>query len=651
MRDFVDLTRWGIEYQDFVVQIGAGRGGGLAARVLASPAGEGEATFRLPASSDEWLRVRAELCRRGRHLLAEREASASPAPRQVGETLFRTLFTGEVSTLFAASRGIVAQQGQGLRLRLRFRLDPADPRLTLLHELPWEFLCDPGTRDFLALSRQTPIVRSLDVPRSPAPLPLPGGPRILVATADDPAHPLDLESERRFLEEVWAGIPGVEILDLDRTGIAGLREALLASPIHILHLMGHGEIDVATRAGVVVLTGLDGSRLPVSGETLGNVLKDFPSLRLVFLNACDTGRIPVEAEPDPFTGVATALVLGGVPAVVAMQLPVADDAAIAFSRTVYGRLAQGDPIDAAVTEGRHAIHALYPGSGEWAIPILFLRTADGRILAPTNESEAAPGPTGPEVAPAVRPPRRGWPRLLAAGAAALVLAGLAALVLWNREPRVSVERVWLGRFWIARHEVSNRDYLRFVKETPEWRRGRIRREYHDGEYLAQWISPTEYPSGLSDHPVTQVSWFAARAYCAWAGGELPTMAEWKQAAHAAESVYPWGPDLSGPARLNFCDAACQGEHRGANPGVPERNDGFPGTAPVTAFPRGSTRDGVYNLSGNVWEWCLDASEGGRMTMGGSYDATFEECTTDVPAWEEARLCALDGGFRCIWRPQ
>jgi hypothetical protein len=607
--------------------------------VLASPAGEGGAPFRLPASSEGWLRVRTELCRRGRHLTVDQGTLGTLSPRQVGETLFRTLFAGQVGLLFAQSRGVVAQSGQGLRVRLRFRLDPADPRLTLLHGLPWELLCD--TRDFLALSRQTPVVRSLDVPRPLPPLPLPIGLRILVAMADAPGHPLDLQGERRHLQEVWAGIPGVELLDLDRAGIEALRATLLNAPVHILHLMGHGEIDPATSSGAIVFTGQDGARLPVTGETLAHVLKDIPHLRLVFLNACDTGRNPAGAEPDPFSGVATALVLGGIPAVVAMQLPVADDAAIAFSRTVYGRLAQGDPIDAAVTEGRHAIHVLHPETAEWAIPVLFTRVSDGRIFT-RSTAEASPATN----------PRRAWPirlpspRLLLFGALLLALVGLAIFLPRASAPPIQLERASLGSFSIARYEVTNQEFLSFVEQKPQWRRDRIPREQHDGEYLAHWLSPTEYPAGLADHPVTRVSWFAAQAFCRWAGGELPTADEWQTAAHTSEGEYPWGsPAADGPARLNFCDVSCRGEHRSA---APELNDEYPETAPVTAFPAGQTREKVYNLSGNVWEWGLNASGVERVTLGGSYSSTFEECTTDPPLWTDAKMCAADGGFRCVW---
>jgi hypothetical protein len=579
-------------------------------------------------------------------------APGFPAPRQVGEALFQTLFASQVGLLFARSRGTLTSPGQGLRLRLRFRLDPADPRLTVLHGLPWELLCEPDTRDFLALSRRTPVVRSLDAPRPLPPLPIPAGLRILVAMAEVPGLPLDLRQERAHLLAAWAETPGVEVLDLQQVGIAALREALLASPIHILHIMGHGVIDAASRSGALILPGPDASRLAVTGETLAHVLKDIPDLRLVFLNACHTSRIPDGAEADPFSGVATALVLGGVPTVVAMQLPVEDDAAIVFSRTVHGRLAQGDPIEAAVTEGRQAVHALHPDTAEWAIPVLFTRLSDGRIFAPGT----APSTVATEVRREVpRPWWSPWPlrfprvRWLAAGALLLALAALVALLARKTsEPPTPIERVRLNGFWIARYEVSNREFLLFVERTLQWRQDRIHRGVHDGDYLKHWISPREFPEGLADHPVTRVSWFAAQEYCRWQGGRLPSREEWQMAAHSAESPYPWGKtDPAGPAPLNFCDAACPRQHRDATE-LPLFRDNYPETAPVRSFPNGRTLEGVYNMSGNVWEWCFTPSGDDRVTMGGSYLMTFQECSTDAQGVEDSKLCAPDVGFRCAW---
>lgn len=609
--------------------------------MLESPAGQGEALFRLPDLPKEWLGVRTGLIRSTRHLRVDEPADAA-SPREIGEALFQALFAGQVRTLLAQSRGAVEPRGRGLRLRLRFRLDPADPRLTLLHGLPWELLYQADTRDFLGLSRRSPVVRALDVPRPTPPLPLVSPLRILavLATARDLA-PLDLERERKLLRKAWAGRRGAEITFQEGGGIAELRKALLAREIHVLHFMGHGEIDPATGAGILLFAGPDGAPQPVTGEALATTVKDFEPLRLVFLNACETGRTP-GGDADPFTSVATALVLGGVPAVVAMQLPIEDEAAIAFSQTVYERLAAGDPIDAAVTEGRHAIHARHPDTAEWAIPVLFTRIPDGRIF---ERSTAVPWWKRFPALPAVRLPKR-W---LTGGAVLCGLAALGFLAVRLLDRPLMPDRIRLDGFWIARYETSHQEFQRFVRKERQWRRGRIDPAFHDGDYLKGWISPTVYPDGLDDHPVTHVSWYAARAFCEWTGGRLPTQEEWQVAAHSAESLYPWiKMDLSGPPLLNFCDERCDRPHRNATPGRPNLRDGYSETAPVNAFPAGQTREGVYNLSGNVWEWCFTLSGKERVTMGGSYLTTFEECTTDIPGFEDARTCAPDGGFRCIW---
>ena len=109
-------------------------------------------------------------------------------------------------------------------------------------------------------------------------------------------------------------------------------------------------------------------------------LRDLRSLGVVVLNACNTARSQTQGGVSPFRGVATALVLGGVPAVVAMQRPISDPAAIGFSAAFYHHLARGDSLDVAITEGRQAIHSARSDTCEWATPVLFLRLPEGNVF-------------------------------------------------------------------------------------------------------------------------------------------------------------------------------------------------------------------------------------------------------------------------------
>ncbi len=119
---------------------------------------------------------------------------------------------------------------------------------------------------------------------------------------------------------------------------------------------------------------------------------------------------------------------------------------------------------------------------------------------------------------------------------------------------------------------------------------------------ACWNHPEGPDSDINnrmDHPVVQVSWNDALAYCQWAGKRLPTEAEWEYAARGGlvQNKFPWGNEL-----------APGGEHRcniwqGTFPQYNSLDDGYLGTAPAKSFkPNGY---GLYNTSGNVWEWCGD----------------------------------------------
>jgi formylglycine-generating enzyme required for sulfatase activity len=121
----------------------------------------------------------------------------------------------------------------------------------------------------------------------------------------------------------------------------------------------------------------------------------------------------------------------------------------------------------------------------------------------------------------------------------------------------------------------------------------------EGAYWAQPEGPGSTLDERMDHPVTHVSWFDAQAYCYWSGTRLPSEAEWECAARGGleKKIFPWGDTLlvDGRHRCNIW----QGEF----PDYNSAEDGYPATAPVDAFePNGY---GLYNTSGNVWEWCED----------------------------------------------
>jgi formylglycine-generating enzyme required for sulfatase activity len=200
-----------------------------------------------------------------------------------------------------------------------------------------------------------------------------------------------------------------------------------------------------------------------------------------------------------------------------------------------------------------------------------------------------------------------------------------------------VHRVYVDPFWMDATEVTNRQFQKFVEETGYITIAEIkptRLDFPDAaeenlvtgaivfsptqsavsldDYLKWWayipganwkqpLGPQSSIEGKEDEPVVQIAFDDAIAYCKWAGKRLPTEAEWEFAARGgiAGDLYTWGNQLSsdGMYQANI--------YQGAFPVMAGDTaaDGFAGIAPVKQYK--PNRYGLYDMSGNVWEWTID----------------------------------------------
>ena len=168
---------------------------------------------------------------------------------------------------------------------------------------------------------------------------------------------------------------------------------------------------------------------------------------------------------------------------------------------------------------------------------------------------------------------------------ALVPAGrYAPLFRGEKDPK----EVVVNAFFLDVVPVTNAEYLEFVKANPKWRRSQVKRLFADENYLKSWIEDLDFgAANLSNAPVTHVSWFAAKAYCAWKSKRLPTTAEWEYTAAAS----PHRADGANDPQFKQQVLAWYAQPALSN------------LPPVAS--RGSNYFGLYDLHGLVWEWVAD----------------------------------------------
>jgi sulfatase modifying factor 1 len=171
--------------------------------------------------------------------------------------------------------------------------------------------------------------------------------------------------------------------------------------------------------------------------------------------------------------------------------------------------------------------------------------------------------------------------------------------------------ITLSAFQIDKYEITNRRYQAFLKATQH------RTPEHCCDPAYNLWTGDEIAEKLLDHPVVNVDWHDAVAYCAWAGKRLPTEAEWEKAARGTDGrEYPWGNQLdrmraNGVSYWSGTDfgssdeaKAWWGSENGSGVIATKGAQGIL-TIPVTELEKGATPTGLMHMAGNVWEWVAD----------------------------------------------
>ena len=304
--------------------------------------------------------------------------------REFGEVLFATLFPGAIQRLYDVARSL--QRSVPLNVILT-------STIPWVADNPWEFAYDTVRKTSLA-TEELHFIRNVMTAVPAEIIDDRQRLRILVASSQPVGlGRLSIEDEEAVIRRGFEPLREAGLADVDvlaRATPASLHGYVSTGRYSVVHFIGHGEYDAKADKGFLVFQDEQGRPYPVYDRSAREILCG-REIRLVFLNACQTGQ---GGRADFNSGVAPALVAGGVPIVVANQYSVLDTSATFFAQHFYWSLAQGMPVGEAAREARIAVnYSLSRESIDWAVPVVYARDPNSRLCAERRvDTRAMPSP-------------------------------------------------------------------------------------------------------------------------------------------------------------------------------------------------------------------------------------------------------------------
>lgn len=293
--------------------------------------------------------------------------------KKLGENLFNSLLDGLTGRVYQQALEVAASTSQGLRIKLSLND-------TELDTLPWEFLYDPMRGDFVALSVNSPLLRTRRVPKARAIEPVELPVRILVATSE--LVPMDAAAEVRIIEGLREKNSACQINVLKQTGPAQFFNAIRHLDFHVLHIIANGRVEPAQgsvpyRASTLRFVGDTPNDWPESSvdvSRLRYLCEENKNLRLICLNGDYTDQMASQlAEVCP--------------AVIGWRGANGNRAYLSFSEGLYSSLLMGQPLEVAITQGRQHIDLNQPGGKEWGMPVCYLQAPHGAFFPNSRKTE------------------------------------------------------------------------------------------------------------------------------------------------------------------------------------------------------------------------------------------------------------------------